>query len=295
MDRIYSAEQIQVPPALPAILKAFTKEVIRLNPSDIPQFGAGYFAALKEDNLEDFLKQQGEAASAPAAQNKKRREMKTISMSSRPAHAETKLSARSKSSLVVICGPSAVGKGTILGILKKKYPGMFGVAVSHTTRAPREGEVNGTHYHFVDKKTFASMRDNGEFLEYADVHGKFYGTSKAAVNKVSESVGFCILEIDVQGAQNIKKRGNKARYLFITTSGGLEELEKRLRGRGTESEDKIQKRLKTSKRELEFLKAEPGFFDHVLVNDNLEKAEVELRDTFTKWFQNVEKYVKSAL
>eukprot|EP00466_Bigelowiella_natans_P003229 jgi/Bigna1/52947/estExt_Genewise1Plus.C_130165 len=205
----------------------------------------------------------------------------------RPKNVEQKLG--SKANLVVICGPSAVGKGTILGILKKQYPGMFGVAISHTTRGPRSGEKDGTHYHFVDKQTFEAMRDNKEFLELADVHGKYYGTSKAAVNKVCEKGGVCILEIDVQGAQTIKESGVEAKFLFITTSGGIIELEKRLRGRGTESEDKILKRLKTSQRELQFLKEKPEFFDKVLLNDEINSATKELRSSFVLWFPQLKK------
>eukprot|EP00468_Gymnochlora_sp_CCMP2014_P013109 CAMPEP_0167753978 /NCGR_PEP_ID=MMETSP0110_2-20121227/8014_1 /TAXON_ID=629695 /ORGANISM="Gymnochlora sp., Strain CCMP2014" /LENGTH=909 /DNA_ID=CAMNT_0007639805 /DNA_START=59 /DNA_END=2788 /DNA_ORIENTATION=+ len=215
------------------------------------------------------------------------------------------MAAPTKSEIIVLCGPSAVGKGTILGIMKKRYPGMFGVAVSHTTRNPRQGEVDGKHYHFTDKATFESMIKNGEFLESAQVHGNYYGTSKASVFAVCKDGGICILEIDVQGAESIKKQNSKAeskglkakgqlsaKYMFITTSGGLSELEKRLRGRGTESEPKIQKRLKTSKREIEFLKANPEFFDFVLVNDQLEEAVGELRETFLKWYPQLESSVK---
>ncbi|GAB5369151.1 hypothetical protein AAMO2058_001381100 [Amorphochlora amoebiformis] len=212
------------------------------------------------------------------------------------AHDEAKGLANAK--VVVICGPSAVGKGTLLGMLRKKYPDLFGVAVSHTTRAPRPGEVDGKHYHFPTKEEFTNMKEKGMFLEYANVHGKYYGTSKAAVAKVCEKGGICILEIDVQGANTIKKsmgvtcsekKAEKksslnAKFLFITTSGGIKELERRLRGRGTESEDKIQKRLKTSKKELAFLEANPKFFDKVLKNDDLDTAADELSKTFASWF-----------
>jgi len=109
------------------------------------------------------------------------------------------------------------------------------------------------------------------------------------VNEVCERGSVCILEIDVQGAQAIKDSGTKARFLFITSSGGLEELEKRLRGRGTESEERIQKRLKTSAKELRFLKEREEFFDKVLVNDDLQVATEELLEAFSKWFPRLDK------
>jgi len=256
-------------------------------------------------NIEEIHAKQGKerpqlSPSGIAILEAAKREIKEIeagdhnkNITPRPPQSERKLGR--KANLVVICGPSAVGKGTILGILRERYPGMFGVAVSHTTRGPREGEIDGKHYHFVDRESFLAMKANGEFLEFADVHGKFYGTSKAAVNKVCERGGICILEIDVQGAKTIKGTGVEAKFLFITTSGGIEELERRLRGRGTEKEDKIQKRLKTSRKELGFLKKNPEFFDKVLSNDILEKATEELRLTFTKWYPKLNERAASAL
>jgi len=178
---------------------------------------------------------------------------------------------------VVVCGPSGVGKGTLLGRLLKEYPEEFGFSVSHTTRKPRPGEVDGVHYHFAEKSDMEAMIARSEFIEYAHVHTNIYGTSIAAVQAVSSSGKACLLDIDVQGAEIVKRSDLDARFVFIAPPS-YAELERRLRGRGTETEDKVQVRLKTARAEMAYLDdpTKKGFFDRVIVNDDLDKAYGEL-------------------
>jgi guanylate kinase len=155
-------------------------------------------------------------------------------------------------------------------MLQREFPDKFGFSVSHTTRAPRPGEVNGTHYNFVDKATMERDIADGKFLEHAHVHQNIYGTSFAAVRKVSKSGKICLLDIDVQGAELVKKSDLKAAYVFIAPPS-MEELERRLRGRGTETEDAVLKRLENARTEMA-KKDVDGFFDAVIVNDDVDKA-----------------------
>ncbi|KAK3241356.1 Guanylate kinase 2 [Cymbomonas tetramitiformis] len=199
-----------------------------------------------------------------------------------------KVVAEKKPLPVVICGPSGVGKGTLIGKLMKEFPDTFGFCVSHTTRKPRDGEVNAVHYHFSTKEKVAAEIAEGKFLEYAEVHGNYYGTSLAAVDAVAAKGKICILDIDVQGAEKVKLSSMKARYVFVLPPS-FEDLEARLRGRGTESEESLQKRLKNAHGEMKKAE-EPGFFDAVVVNDDLDLAYNNL-----KAFMQGKKLVKQAL
>ncbi|KAL7512762.1 hypothetical protein ACHAXN_009858 [Cyclotella atomus] len=196
------------------------------------------------------------------------------------------LSRKSKSSSslrpVVIAGPSGVGKGTLIELLRKKFPTHFGFSVSHTTRNPREGEMNGVHYNFTTVDKMKKEIDDGKFVEYANVHGNYYGTSVEAVESVREQGKICILDIDVQGVRNVKKSTLDAIYIFIAPPS-MEELEKRLRGRGTEKEEAILKRLGNAKEELDYGMGE-GNFDRVFTNDDLEKTFDAMVDQFKKWY-----------
>uniref|UniRef100_A0A7I4AFZ6 Guanylate kinase 1 n=1 Tax=Physcomitrium patens TaxID=3218 RepID=A0A7I4AFZ6_PHYPA len=178
---------------------------------------------------------------------------------------------------VVICGPSGVGKGTLIGKLMKDFLDKFGFSVSHTTRAPRIREIDGVHYHFASRPVMEQEIKEGKFLESAEVHGNLYGTSWAAVEAVADAGKICILDIDVQGAQAVKKSALKATYIFIKPPAPeVKELERRLRGRDTETEEQIQKRLRNAKQELERAK-DTTLFDHILVNANLDQAYEELK------------------
>ena len=185
----------------------------------------------------------------------------------------------------VVCGPSGVGKGTLLKRVKELLPNTFGVAVSHTTRKPRPGEVDGVAYNFTTKEEFEKGIKNGDFVEYADVNGNYYGTSIQGIDNVSNKNLICILEIDVQGAKIIKDAGKlTANYLFITCDGGLETLKQRLKGRNTENEEQIKKRLNTAEKEFKFLKENDGFFGRVISNDILEEAAQKLAQQFKVWY-----------
>lgn len=177
---------------------------------------------------------------------------------------------------VVFCGPSGSGKSTLLKRLMVEFPKAFAFSVSHTTRKPRPGEENGREYHFVTVDEIKRGIDAGEFLEHAQFSGNFYGTSKRAVENVLSSGRICALDIDIQGVINLKKTDLNPIYCFVKPPS-LESLEKRLRERGTETDDSLKKRLDTAKVELEYEKNEPNAFDYVIVNDNLDQAYEKLK------------------
>jgi guanylate kinase len=170
-------------------------------------------------------------------------------------------------SLFIISAPSGTGKTTIL---KKIVAVMEKVAfsVSHTTRAPRSGEQEGGDYFFIDKSTFATIRQQGFFLEWAEVHGNLYGTSSSEVLAATEQGLDIILDIDVQGARQVKEKlGDKGIFIFISPPS-LEELEKRLAGRSTESESVMATRLANAKEEMQSIEQ----YDYVIVNDTVDQA-----------------------
>ncbi|TYJ18578.1 hypothetical protein E1A91_A09G133500v1 [Gossypium mustelinum] len=177
---------------------------------------------------------------------------------------------------VVISGPSGVGKGTLINMLMKEFPSMFGFSVSHTTRAPRGNEKNGVHYHFADRSVMEKDIKDGKFLEFASVHGNLYGTSIEAVEAVADSGKRCILDIDVQGARSVRASSLDAIFIFICPPT-MRELEERLRARGTETEEQILKRLRNAEAEIEQGKSS-GIFDHILYNDNLEECYENLKE-----------------
>ncbi|ETW09378.1 guanylate kinase [Aphanomyces invadans] len=182
---------------------------------------------------------------------------------------------------LVVSGPSGVGKGTLITRLLGKFSTQFGFSVSHTTRGPREGEENGVAYNFVTNDEFEAEAANNTFLEYAYVHGNGYGTSLQAVEAVQSQEKICVLDIDIQGVQQVKKSATKMKFLFIAPPS-MADLEKRLRGRGTETEEKVALRLTNAKAELDF--AAQGHFDKVLVNNDLDEAFAELEETMAEWY-----------
>ncbi|MGZ5349487.1 MAG: guanylate kinase [Actinomycetota bacterium] len=169
--------------------------------------------------------------------------------------------------MIVIAGPSGVGKGSVVKALRARDPDGLWLSVSATTRPPRSGEVPGLDYVFVDDAEFSRMVEAGELLEWAEVFGNRYGTPRAYVDAELDAGHDVILEIDVQGAQQVRDQAPDA-LLILLEPPTLEELASRLRGRGTESEERIATRLEKADWEL----AQRGSFDHVVVNDDLEHA-----------------------
>lgn len=172
--------------------------------------------------------------------------------------------------LFVVSGPSGAGKGTLLSQVIERIPDAW-VSVSATTRSPRPGEIEGVHYFFLDTDHFKSLVEQDGFLEWAQVHDNFYGTLKKSVVDHMNAGDQVILEIDVQGALQVRKALPEAHLVFIEPPS-LEELERRLRQRGTETEDVISSRMKTAEVEL----AQKMEYDVQVVNDDLERAVDEL-------------------
>nr|ACO15159.1 Guanylate kinase [Caligus clemensi] len=193
------------------------------------------------------------------------------------------------SKTLVVCGPSGSGKSTLIKRLFKEFPSAFGFSVSHTTRSPRPGEVPGSAYHFVERAEMEKMISNGDFIENAEFSGNLYGTSFQAVESVvADSSKVCILDIDAQGVRQVKNKEEPLQplYVFIKVPS-LEVLEERLRGRKTESEESLSKRLSMAKEELEYGMT-PGVFDTIIVNDDFEKAYQELKSFILSRMSNVE-------
>lgn len=178
------------------------------------------------------------------------------------------------SNLFVVSAPAGCGKDTILAEVLQKTDSA-GYAVSATTRTPREGEINGVHYHFLTVEDFKSRISNGEVLEYTEYCGNFYGTLKSSVDALLNSGKDAILKIEVEGAMNIKKQFPEAKLIFILPPS-WEILENRLRGRGTESEEKIRERIAQARTELKFAEN----YDYLVVNDKLETAVGDILSIF---------------
>ena len=172
--------------------------------------------------------------------------------------------------LYVFTGPSGTGKGTILSQVLKQDARLF-LSVSATTRAPREGEIHGGHYYFLDKQTFEDKINKGEFLEYAQYVGNYYGTLEEPVNEQLKNGNDVILEIEMQGAMQIHEKRPDAVMIFVA-SPSIEELERRLVGRGTENPEKVAARMKTAEEELK----QADKFDYIIVNDDLDCAIADL-------------------
>lgn len=169
-------------------------------------------------------------------------------------------------SLFVVSAPSGAGKTTLVKLLLERDRAVSH-SVSYTTRAPRPGEQDGREYHFIDIAAFLAMRDRGEFLEWAEVHGNFYGTSRPWLQAQIGSGHDMLLEIDWQGAQQVRTLFPDAVGIFIMPPS-IPELERRLRGRGQDSEDVIQRRVAAALGEMRHV----GEFDFVIINNDLQEA-----------------------
>jgi guanylate kinase len=173
--------------------------------------------------------------------------------------------------LIVVAGPSGVGKGTIVHRLLARDPERLALSVSATTRDPRPAEVDGIDYRFVSDEGFDRMIEAGELLEWAEIVGHRSGTPRAFVEERLAAGRDVVLEIDVYGAEQIRERVPNALLIFLMPPS-MEELERRLRGRGTEDEEGIRSRLATARGEL----PQAAWFDHVVVNDEAGRAADEV-------------------
>jgi guanylate kinase len=176
-----------------------------------------------------------------------------------------------RGTLIVIAGPSGVGKGTVVQRLLVRDPDRLALSVSSTTRAPRPGERDGVEYRFVTDEEFDRMVERGELLEWAEIVGHRSGTPRGEVDRLLAEGRDVILEIDVQGARQIRERVPDALLIFLAPPSA-EELERRLRGRGTDPEPSIQRRLELAKREL----AEASLFPERVTNDDIDRAAGEV-------------------
>ena len=177
--------------------------------------------------------------------------------------------------LFVFSGPSGVGKGTLKAKLFEEFADRIAYSVSATTRGPREGEVDGKDYFFISRQEFERRVKNNEFLEHAEFAGNCYGTPRAYVEKLLDSGMNVVLEIDVQGALQVMKSMPECVSVFILPPS-FEELEHRLRGRGTDDEASIARRLSNAASEIR----QAHWFDAWIVNDDLDKAYDELRAVY---------------
>ncbi|XP_068447259.1 guanylate kinase 1b [Clinocottus analis] len=229
---------------------------------------------------------------------------------------------------VVLSGPSGAGKSTLMKRLMSDHEGVFGFSVSHTTRNPRPGEEDGKglnklpmllgaillpiaavfsnedldkspsyscpneseitdkDYHYTTREAMQEGIDNGDFIENAEFSGNMYGTSKAAIEDVLAMNKICILDVDIQGVKRIKETDLNPIYISIQPPS-MEILETRLRDRQTETEESLQKRLEAARIDME-LSNEPGVFDVVIINDDLEKAYEELKDLLNDEIQKIQ-------
>jgi guanylate kinase len=174
--------------------------------------------------------------------------------------------AGSEGTLFIVAAPSGAGKSTLVNALLEREPSIS-LSISHTTRPPRPGELYGRHYYFVEREEFQREVAEGIFLEHAEVHGNFYGTSRKTVQDLLRQGRDVLLEIDWQGAVQVRKAKPDCVGVFILPPSRAE-LERRLRGRGSDSEEVIERRLRNSRGEI----AHAHEFDYIIVNDQFEDA-----------------------
>ena len=171
----------------------------------------------------------------------------------------------------MLSGPSAVGKSSVVRCLRERIPNLH-FSVSVTTRAPRPGEVSGREYHFVDEKTFLAMLERGEFLESAEVHGNRYGTSQAVIREALARGQDLLLEIDWQGAQQVRKLYPACVGVFILPPS-VAELERRMRARGQDSDAVIRRRMSSAEEEI----SHSPEFNYAIINKDFDEAKRDLQ------------------
>ena len=183
-----------------------------------------------------------------------------------------------KGTLFVFSGPSGVGKGTLNARLFAEFGDQIAFSVSATTRAPREGEIDGKHYFFISRQEFENRIANNDFLEYAQFAGNCYGTPKSYVLSLLEQGKNVLLEIEVQGAMQVMARMPECVSIFVLPPS-FEELERRLRGRGTESEEKVRARLETARGEIAYA---PRYQYRIINGEDVDAAYQQLRGIYLK-------------
>lgn len=176
--------------------------------------------------------------------------------------------------IFILSGPSGCGKGTVLKRAMEKHEGLF-LSISATTRQPRPGEVDGVHYHFIDDGTFLQMVQQGDLLEHAGYAGNFYGTPRIPVDQAMERGQDVMLEIDVQGAQQVREKRPEAVRIFMAPPS-WQELERRLTDRGTDSAEKIRQRLSRAREEM----TQATDYDYFIINDQVDRAADALNAIF---------------
>ncbi len=177
---------------------------------------------------------------------------------------------RHKGHIVVLSGPSGVGKSTVIAALKRERPNLA-LAVSYTSRSSRDGEEEGVHYYFISKEEFEEMIRAGAFLEYTCYQGHYYGTSRQEIDSLHAAGKDVLLDIEVEGAANVRKSYEDAIEIFMMPPS-FEELSRRLHARNSESEEVIQGRLKRAREELKCIKD----YDYLVINDKVEAAAKEV-------------------
>ena len=180
-----------------------------------------------------------------------------------------------KGLLISVSGPSGAGKGSVLAKVKEMDPS-FGTSVSVTTREPREGEKEGVDYFFKSKEEFTQMIEEGEIIEYDEFVGNYYGTPTVALQEMSEEGTDVLLDLTIAGSMALKENFEQSVTIFLLPPS-LAELENRLKGRGTESEEMIKARLEVAKNEIGFV----GNFDYVVVNDDIDEAAKKIYSIIT--------------
>lgn len=178
--------------------------------------------------------------------------------------------------LFVISGPSGVGKGCIVQEILRQNQN-FALSISYSSRTPRNGEIEGKDYYFVSREEFLAMAKAGKFLEYAEVHGNYYGTAKDKIEKILASGKNLIFEVDIQGGISLKKLMPEIKTIFILPPS-TKELIRRIEKRGSETQETLQKRLQTMEKEMLFA----GKYDYQIINDNLADTVKKVLELMTK-------------
>jgi len=189
---------------------------------------------------------------------------------------------------IVLSAPSGTGKTTVFQALKKKYPDLQ-FSVSHTTRERRKGEIPGRDYFFISKEEFQKIKNEGGFLEWAEIHGNFYGTARETVESTLKKGQDLVLELDVQGVESLKKISFKGVYILLLPPS-LRELERRLRDRATEDEERIVKRLEVGRKEISKYRT----YDFVVTNNTIEEAANALLEIINTEKRRAERYRSSS-